>query len=259
MRFTVLDVGHGFCAYLLADNRNLMMFDCGHKADPLVRPSDHLYDQGQRSIEYLFITNYDEDHISDLPNIQRKLRARILYRNKTITPSQLRQLKKQSGPITEAMEILLGIMEEYTHDVSDPPEFPDVNWDTFCNRYVDDFEDTNNISLVTFLHCRGLNVIIPGDLETAGWEKLLQNTTFCARLREVDVFIASHHGRQNGYCEDVFNFCTPNVIVFSDGPKKYATQEMVDKYAKHARGTTFNGQTRYVLTTRNDGTFWWDL
>ena len=136
MRFTILDVGHGFCAYLLADNGNLMMFDCGHKATPLIKPSDLLFDQGQRSVERLFITNYDEDHISDLPNIQNKLRARILHRNATITPSQLRQLKRQSGPITEAMEALLEMMDEYTHDVSDSPEFPDVEWYSFWNRYL---------------------------------------------------------------------------------------------------------------------------
>lgn len=258
MRFTVLDVGHGFCAYLIADNGNLMLFDCGHKTDPVVRPSDHLHNLGQRSVERLVITNFDEDHISDLPNVQTKVRARILVRNNTISSAQLRNLKRQVGPITDAMEILLGMMDEYTHDIAEPPLFPDVNWDYFWNRYIDDFDDTNNISLVTFLDCRGLRVLIPGDLETAGWRNLLASSAFREKLRGVDVFIASHHGREDGYCEDVFAYCTPDVIVFADGPKKYATQEMVDKYARHARGITFKGESRYVLTTRNDGTFSWE-
>jgi len=259
VRFTVLDVGHGFCAYLIADNGNLMLFDCGHKTDPLVRPSDHLYQLGQRSVEWLFITNYDEDHISDLPNIQKKLPVKILHRNKTISPDQLRNLKIQVGPITEAMEVLLDMMKRYTYDVTEPPSFPDVNWCSFWNRYIDDFDDTNNISLVAFLDCKDLCVLIPGDLETEGWRNLLTNSEFCENLRRVNVFIASHHGREGGYCEEVFNYCTPDVIVFADGPKNYATQEMVNKYARHARGITFNGENRNVLTTRKDGTFWWDL
>lgn len=259
MRFTIMDVGHGFCAYLIADNGNSMVFDCGHSSDPLNRPSDHLYDIGQRSIDRLFITNYDEDHISDLPNIQRKLRVEVLHRNDSITPDQLRRLKRQSGPISDAMQTLLDMLNRYTGGVPNPPELPDIEWSCFCNNYIDDFEDTNNISLVTFLNCKGLRVLIPGDVETAGWLKLIQNVSFRLKLGEVDVFIAPHHGRETGYCEEVFNYCSPDVIVFSDGPKKYATQEMTDKYAKHAQGINFNGQTRYVLTTRNDGSFCWDI
>ncbi|BAY87954.1 hypothetical protein NIES267_74780 (plasmid) [Calothrix parasitica NIES-267] len=39
----------------------------------------------------------------------------------------------------------------------------------------------------------------------------------------------------------------------SDDFKQYATQEMVNTYAKKARGVIFGNKPRYVLTTRNDG------
>ena len=38
MNFQILDVGHGFCALLTADNGNIMLFDCGHKTAPEFRP-----------------------------------------------------------------------------------------------------------------------------------------------------------------------------------------------------------------------------
>jgi beta-lactamase superfamily II metal-dependent hydrolase len=259
MRFTVLDVGHGFCAYLIADNGNLILFDCGHKTDPILRPSDHLFALGQRSVERLFISNYDEDHISDLPNVKKKLGIRIFHRNRTISSSQLRRLKEETGPITEAMDVLLDMMDVYTHDVTDPPSFPEVIWNCFWNRYSIDFDDTNNISLVTFLDFKGIRIVIPGDLETTGWQNLLRSPSFREKLSGVDIFIASHHGRENGYCEDLFKFCTPDVIVVPDGPKQYASQEMINTYAQHAGGITFNNEKRYVLTTRNEGTFWWDI
>lgn len=258
MRFHILNVGHGFCAYLAADNGNIIMFDCGHRSDPEFRPSAFLRQRGVSTIHRLFITNYDEDHISDLPEIRRHLRVQILHRNKTITPDQLYRLKRQGGPISDAMESLLDMMKTYTSPVTREPVFPRVSGESFYAGFGVDFDDTNNISLVTFLRCGNLTVLIPGDLEKQGWLHHLRQQRFRELLARVDVFVASHHGRESGYCEKVFDYCRPAVVVFSDSPSVHGTQETADLYASHARGTQFNGEMRYVLSTRNDGDFWWD-
>lgn len=259
MRFEILDVGHGFCAYLETDNDNLVVFDCGYKTDPEFRPSLYLHNRGHRSTERLFVTNYDEDHISDLPQLKKRLPVRILHRNKSISPEQLRRLKLESGPITPAMFALLEMMQTYSCPATSTPEPPDFDWESYAHPYGDDFDDTNNISLVTFVRVRDVHIVIPGDLERRGWEKHLENSHFLSALDKVDVFVTSHHGRENGYCPQVFDYCEPHVIIISDGPKQHATQEMVDRYASHAIGVPFNGQTRRVLTTRKDGCIWWDL
>ena len=111
MKFKILDVGHGFCALLIADNGNIMLFDCGHKAYPEFRPSRLLQDLGYSSIKQLFISNYDEDHISDLPRIRKLFDIQILVRNKSISTEQLRRLKRQSGPLSEAMLSFLDMNE----------------------------------------------------------------------------------------------------------------------------------------------------
>ncbi len=257
MKFTIHDVGHGFCAHLQHDNGNVMLWDCGHKADPENRPSKFLPAAGISTANRLFITNYDEDHISDLPNLRKAVNIDILCRNRTVSPEQLVRLKKKSGPITTAMTNLLSMLNDYTCDVTYPPKFPGVTFETFSCVYPADFKDTNNLSLVTFLETPMCNVIVPGDIEKAGWEKLLQKQAFRSRLAKTNVFVASHHGRTNGYCREVFDYCSPNVVVFSDGPKQFATQEETNTYAAHVSGTTFNRRTRYVLTTRNDGSFLW--
>ena len=100
--------------------------------------------------------------------------------------------------------------------------------------------------------------LIPGDLEKAGWAKLLERADFRAALAPVDVFIASHHGRESGYCKEVFDYATGvEVFVFSDSSISYATQEMATVYGNHASGVMFNDQLRKVLTTRNDGPLTW--
>ncbi|MBI5867238.1 MAG: MBL fold metallo-hydrolase [candidate division Zixibacteria bacterium] len=248
MNIQVFDVSHGFCAYLIADNGNVMLFDCGHNENTGFRPSDYLPFHGCTAIESFFITNFDHDHVSDLANLREVLHIGILYRNRTIPPEALRELKEAGGPLSEGLEAALDMVTEYSEDAPVLPAYPDVELATFHNSYPV-FEDTNNLSLVVFIHYDGLGIVFPGDLEELGWRALLKNPNFREHLKRVNLFVASHHGRRSGYCEDVFSYCRPEVVLISDEAIRY------DDYKRHARGVPWNGTTarRLVLTTRSDG------
>ena len=71
MKFKILNVEHGFAAYAIANDGSALLFDCGHSQT--CRPWEYLYAEGIHTIRSLFITNYDEDHIGDLPNVWRYL------------------------------------------------------------------------------------------------------------------------------------------------------------------------------------------
>lgn len=142
MRFHILDVDHGFCAYLAADNNHLILFDCGHSTDPVFRPSGYLYDLGYRSVQRFFVTSFDQDHIGDLPSLRRLLGIEILTCNSSITPEQLRRLKLRDGPITAEMEKLLSMMGRYD---SPPPftrSFPRVSPGTRFARVTEETSTT---------------------------------------------------------------------------------------------------------------------
>lgn len=256
-RFRVFNVGHGFCAEAVSSNGNMVLFDCGNDGENW-RPARHFKAPQYTGIEYLVVTNYDEDHIVDLPHVRTNVPIHSLTRNPSINAEELRRLKRQGGPISTAMESLLGMMGGYTGGASTLPELPGVRMSFYYNQYRTEFDDTNNLSLVTFVEIGGNKFVVPGDLERAGWQALLRRQDFRTDLAGVNVFIASHHGRESGYCADVFRYCTPSVVIFSDGEKQYETQEMRDVYARHVpTGVQFNGRARTVLTTRCDGTLSW--
>jgi beta-lactamase superfamily II metal-dependent hydrolase len=252
MKIQIFDVSHGFCAYLVADNGNVMLFDCGHNDQTGFRPSHYLKRNGCFGIEKLFITNFDEDHISDLPNIIGSLPISLFYRNRSISADVLRSIKLQNGPISSAMEVCLNLHSDYIHSIASPPEFPNIAYTTYHNNYPV-FTDTNNLSVVTFISYDNFSVLFPGDLEKQGWLALLKNDAFKRDLGKVNIFVASHHGREGGYCEEVFNYCKPELVIISDKEIIHETQKQL--YQKHAIGIPWdNGQTRrYVLTTRSDG------
>jgi beta-lactamase superfamily II metal-dependent hydrolase len=156
------------------------------------------------------------------------------------------------------MESMLDMIATYTGGpLTPPPEFPGASFRLFHNSYGSDFQDTNNMSVVTFLECGSTKFIIPGDLEKKGWLALLAQKEFVNQLVRVNVFIASHDGRDNGYCKEVFDHCSPHVVIFSDSEVEYETQDMSKTYAAHATGIAFNGEKRFVLSTRNDRSLTW--
>lgn len=259
MRFEILNVEHGFCAYAIAEDGDVLLFDCGHSST--IRPSEYLPARGIRSIRRLFITNYDEDHIGDLLNLRANLNIEVLTRNPSLSASQIRALKVP--PISPAMTGLLEMINGYTGDVDIKQlEPPGIRVQTFHNVYPS-FTDTNNLSLLTFLDVGPISFVLPGDLDRKGWLELLKNPQVRQCLSRVKVFVASHHGREDGYCEEVFQYCAPSLVVLSDGPIVHGTQEMAGTYARHASGAWFEATSgrewRKVITTRNDGSILWNL
>lgn len=252
MEIRIFDVAHGFCGYLVADNGNVMLFDCGHNQETGFRPSTWLPAQGCTGIEHLIIQNFDQDHVSDLPNVLARLPVTSFLRNRSFTPEQLTAIKVESGPLTVAMQTAINMHQEYVHPIANPPPFPNIDFQVFHNSYPT-FEDTNNLSLVSFVLFDGMGIVFPGDLESAGWTELLKNPTFRAYLAKTNIFIASHHGRTTGYCPDVFRYCKPDIVLISDKEIVHDTQEQ--DYSAHATGLLWNGgpDKRFVLTTRKDG------
>lgn len=121
----------------------------------------------------------------------------------------------------------------------------------FCHSHAI-FDDENSLSLVTFIHYGGIRIVFPGDLTEEAWQVFLGNDNFRNRLRDTNIFVASHHGRQDGYCPEVFDYCTPDVIVISDMGIRYDTQ--VVNYSDHASGIRWSdGKIKKTLTTRKNG------
>jgi beta-lactamase superfamily II metal-dependent hydrolase len=252
MNIKIFDVRHGFCSLIFADNNNLILIDCGSD-EPNFSPTSYLKTIGCNGIESFIISNYDEDHLSDLPSILANYHIDVLYRNDSITPSMLESMKLESGyPLSTAMQSTLDLVKKYYYPVADLPDFAGITTSVFFSRFPT-FKDTNNLSIVTFIEYDGFSIVYPGDLEKTGWDKLLENSSFQTKLANVDIFVASHHGREGGYNSRVFDYCNPSIVIISDKEMLHETQK--NCYTSHAKGVLWNGgpEKRYVLTTRNDG------
>ena len=262
MSLRVWDVEHGACAMLRhgIDNQwgRLAMIDSGHS--PFWKPSRHIRNVlGRTRLDYLFITNADQDHMSDLDGLwDEKIHVSTLHRNTRITPEQLRAIKEAGGPLTNDIERYLQIHKGYVIPATEPfnDHMGGITVNTFGNGFQE-FSDTNNLSLAVFVTFGPFKMLFPGDLEKAGWRALLKASDFVEQLKQTTILCASHHGRQNGFCEEVFEHLKPRAVVISDKPIAHETQLMVPDYRNvlQGDGVTVVGadRKRHVLTTRRDG------
>lgn len=261
MELKIFDVEHGGCALLTADDGSRMMIDCGHNATTRWYPGDYLAGQGIGYLDVLAITNYDQDHISGYQNLRNRVTIGSVWRNTSVAPQTIHRLKSDVGTVSPEMN-------RFVADIGGalfaPPgtgqmkQFPGVEYSLHYNEYPI-FDDENNLSMVVRLKINGLTFLFPGDIEKTGWLVLLaSDRALQAAAPEIDVLIASHHGRESGRCPELFEDynCAPKIVVISDDYMQYDTQQTTQYYASKCDGITgFRGQgPRKVLTTRKDGT-----
>ena len=264
MDIVVFNVEHGQSIFFYPHEQPAygMLVDCGNTTD--FNPIDaisHLFPQDQLRrpvLGNLTLTNYDHDHFSGLPYLATKAHISTVRFARNLNSAELRAMKEET---TTALDKVCEIKDTYIHPV--PLHLPPYETMTFNlekHHFPNGDYDTNNLSQIVFVRYLGSTVCVAGDLEEAGWIELLKNTSFVEWLRQTDIFIASHHGRENGYAEEVFAHCQPECVIISDKEVVHGTQEdMAQTYAGHVRGNGISLANqrdltlRKVLTTRNDG------
>jgi beta-lactamase superfamily II metal-dependent hydrolase len=242
----------------------LAMIDSGSSAG--FRPSTYIKSIGRSTVDFLFITNADQDHMSDLKGLaDAGILVPTLIRNPSYTGDELKQIKLLSGPLTTDASWYVNACGSYSGGlpvVTFDQGMGGITYKSFWNTYPQ-FKDTNNLSLAVFIKYANFKILFPGDLEKPGWNALLQRADFRSELVGTDVLMASHHGRESGYYEDIFKHFTPSCIVISDKAKEHETQETVPDYRKVVRDKGVRVRTtmkdRHVLTTRRDGWIQFDV
>ncbi len=81
MYVEIFDVEHGACAIITTSNGKRVMIDCGHNATTGWKPGTALLAGGVHRLDRLYITNYDEDHVSGYSNLANSVSIGALFRN----------------------------------------------------------------------------------------------------------------------------------------------------------------------------------
>ena len=264
MKFTTLAVGAGSCHILETDDGQVWLFDCGSGEGN--EPAQYLRWKEKGQVDYLFVLNEDDDHLSGLAElIAWGLQPRAIVRNRTINRTEWVRSKGGKSALSENAKAWKNLVESY-RDEGPWPSAPNAEVDWIHNPWSRVGGDTNNASLLVRLEIFGEAIILPGDLEQHGWRVMWkeQYARLQQMVQDARFWVAAHHGRENGYVREVLDLAGNEIdgVIVSDKRIMYGTQERrSDRYAAHSRGVTVKRRShlipkeeqRQVLTTSKDG------
>jgi competence protein ComEC len=209
LRCTFLAVGHGGCTVLETPDGSVLLYDAGSMNGPDVtrrQIAPFLWNRGIRRIDEVFLSHADLDHFNGLaallerfpvgqitctPTFREKFAPGVKYTLETLgeyrTP--IRTVKAGDRLSTRSVEI------EVIHPPAVGPE-----------------GNENARSMVLLVRHAGHSLLLTGDLEGAGLERVLG-----LEAPRIDIFMAPHHGSRASNTPVLASWAKPKVVISCEG------------------------------------------
>ena len=263
LKFIVWNVQHGSAAYIQTPNGKHIVVDLGADTSDArgFSPLSHLKNCGISRLDLVIISHPHLDHIKDILNFDQ-LDPIYLIRPRHLTEDDIWAGNENADAgVKQIIRKYIEISNNYSPSSGkhDSPRLPEnnggVSIKTFKPRQSA-HTNLNNHSVVTVVSYNGVKILIPGDNEPPSWDELLKRSDFKAAISDVNVLVASHHGRKSGFHSELFNYFRPLITIISDG--QFLDTSATDRYSAVTEGRQVNRrkgspQFRKCVTTRNDG------
>jgi competence protein ComEC len=234
LRLTFLSVGHGTCVTIQLPDGRVWLYDAGTSGQHrfAVREiSRFLWSRGITRIDGVLLSHADIDHFNALPGLLRRFPiARLCTPEATFASAQpgveaLRWALRRAGVPIVVVDPADRLALTTTVDLR------------VCHPNGDLTLQDNEASLVLEIEYQGRRILLPGDLEGDGMQRLLEQPP-----RNCDLVMAPHHGSQHSAPRAFCQWTSPEWVVVSGGRK-----------ARNVDRTLFQAERARVLITARDG------
>jgi len=246
------DVQHGHMTYIKTPNNRHIVIDLGtgdySKEKEAFSPLLHLKNKyGVDQLDYVIITHPHRD---------------LLRRPKHLSNAEVmeRVIEKDREKFEKYCQIndryYQPIESNSVNSLSNPENWGGLELKCF-NPAMCNHDKFNNHSIVSIVRFANMKVVIPGDNEKCSFDELMAKEEFVDVIKNADILLAPHHGRESGFNEDFVNAVNPRLTVVSDA--KFCDTSANARYSAKSRGwkvhKTSNGSSRdrKCMTTASDG------
>lgn len=172
-----IDVGQGDCALVLSENAS-MLIDAGTKESGH-KITEYIKSKGVETLDYFVGTHPHDDHLGGAARVIRELSPKTVFMTEEFSDAYF-------------YEELIDTLIKENISVTVPEigcKYREEDFDFKFISPVEDFNDTNDNSLVLMLNFGKTNMLFMGDAEKNVEEKLMEEETLKA-----DVLKVGHHG-----------------------------------------------------------------
>lgn len=234
-----IDVGQGDCT-LVCCAGHYALIDAGPD-DKGTRVQSYLVKQGINTLDYLFLSHPDSDHIGAADVIISKFD--IGY----ILESPFSKNNEIEDDLHNAIEY-----RNYTSYVPNSGDTFSLGNATISVLQSTEYDDSNNSSLVLYLEHGKNSYIFTGDAETVAEDDLLTS----GRKVKADVYHVGHHGSSTSSSDAFVRAVNPDYAVISCGNNNtygHPHQETMDLF-KQNRIKIFRLDEQGTVISYSDGT-----
>ena len=269
LQLTFLDVQHGSACHIETPAGMHFMFDLGtgdfdrSQGGDVHSPLVYLKrTKGVERLDGVFVSHPHRDHIDDIFNFDL-LNPRSFWRPQHLAEANIRAGNRPGD--APKIDKYLEISNRYNQSFA-PGESPGEPSNNGCNLFevfivtTPPQSNLNNHSIAAVIEYAGTKVLVTGDTESAGWDELLSRTAFVNAAKGTHILLAPHHGRESGFKEELFAAIgQPALTIISDtnAGETCVRQKYYNKstgWGVSSRAAPSTSETRYCLTTRDDGT-----
>lgn len=241
-----ISVGDADCAYIHLDDADILI-DCGTEvsAESIV---NYLKRYGCRSLDAIFISHPDSDHIGGTTKIIEEFSAKEIYCYDT--PQELISSDILYSELNNSI-IENNIHKQYVK-AGKEYSYGELKFSIISPSYS--YDNVNDCSLVIKLNYRGKSILFTGDI-SSDVETELENKDISA-----DVLKVAHHGSAYSSSEEFLKKVSPKISVISadtddlylpDYKTEYRISEISDLYITGRDGNiviTTDGKSLDVQT-----------
>ncbi len=243
LRCTFLAVGHGCAVLVELPSEHKLLYDAGHLGPPIYGAqsiASALFSRQIRQLDSIVISHADVDHYNAVPELLERFAVKQAW-----LTSQFRA--DNSAPT----RILLHALQQHRVPSADLAAGDRFWLDAQCSiralhppsEGVSGSDNAN--SIVLLIEYLGRRILLTGDLEGAGLERLLNTPQL-----DVDVLLAPHHGSTRSNPPGCAAWCSPEYVVISGGPD--AQPQVREAYEKAGARVLHTAETGAVTFRIND-------
>jgi competence protein ComEC len=215
LRITFLAVGHGGCTVLESEDGRVFLYDAGTLGGPDVTRriiAPFLWYRHIHRIDEVFISHADLDHFNGLPDLLDRFSVGRIsftpsFSQKPIpgVPAALSAVESRRIPVRILSAGKRALSGPVTIDVVHPPAAGPAG-------------NENSRSMVLWLRHAGHSILLTGDLEAAGLERVLSLPQF-----PVDILMGPHHGSRVSNTAALAHWASPRLVILCQGPPRNPT------------------------------------
>lgn len=269
LEMTVIDIGQGDCIFLQFPDGQTMIMDAGSEfgsTNEYDQLTAHLTLRGIDSLDYVFITHSDYDHIRYMQDIFEDYEVKNIYIprvaddmsatwTKTVAAIEEETWTNESGETVDS---------EIYYTVGDFV-IQGEDWTMNCHSYLEDdypsvkesssAEVKNAVSPVCFLEYADRTIVLTGDSNERNEEYLLERGVLD---KDADVLKVGHHGSRTSSLQEFLNAVDCEYAIVSYGEDNeygHPTPELMSRledYTDVRPDNDYNGY-KYIYETPKDG------